>query len=351
RGRALHAASGRRASMSARNKFAILLGVLAVIAGGYYFATANRSSDLSLIGTVDSNQVIVSPKIPGRIERLLVDEGSQVKQGAVIAELDRAELEAQVRAAQATLSSVGSWVSASRATEEQAKGETSSDVASARALLTEAQADLEREQLDNARIVKLALEGVASQQDRDRSNAALKAAQARVKSLQDQLRAAEARTHQQHVTASNTSAMRAEAAAAQAQLAEAQTRLGYTQVLAPVSGTVSVRAARQGEVVTAGQPIVTIVDLNDVWVRAAVPETQSDSVALGDTLKVRLPSGREMQGTVFFKGVKGAFPSEGEVGRRKRNIKTVVMKVRVENKDGRLTPGMTAEVLVPARQK
>jgi multidrug resistance efflux pump len=337
--------------MSYRNRIAALLGVLAVIAAIYYFATANNSSDLSLIGTVDSNQVIVSAKIPGRIERLLVEEGSVVKQGDVIAELDRAELEAQVRAATAQLASLGSQVSSSQATATQASGETTSDVASARALLAEAQANLEREQLDNARMVKLAQEGVASQQDRDRSNAALKAAQAQVKSLEDQVKAAEARTHSAHAAASNLSATRAQMNAAQAQLAEAQTRLGYTQVVAPISGTVSVRAARQGEVVNAGQPIVTVVDLSDVWVRVAVPETESDGVALGDALKVRLLSGRVLDGTVIFKGVEADFATQRDVGRSKRDIKTVVLKVRVDNRDQRLTPGMTAEVLVPARKK
>lgn len=351
--------------MNYRNKFLALLGVLAVLAAIYYFATANRSSDLSLIGTVDSNQVIVSARISGRIERLLVEEGTEVKQGDVIAQLDRAELEAQSKAASAQFSSQSSRVSSSQATAAQASGETSSDVAnaqslvqSARAQLAEAQANLEREQLDNARMVKLAAEGVASQQDRDRSSAALKAAQARVKSLEDQVKAsqaalgaAQARTQQAHAAASNVSAARSEMNAAQAQLAEAETRLGYTQVVAPVSGTVSVRAARQGEVVAAGQPIVTIVDLNDVWVRAAVPETESDGVALGDALKVRLPSGRVLDGTVIFKGVEADFATQRDVGRSKRDIKTVVLKVRVDNRDQRLTPGMTAEVLVPARKK
>ena len=337
--------------MSYRNQFAALLGALAVIAAIYYFATANRSSDLVLIGTVDSNQVIVSAKISGRIERLTVDEGSVVKQGDVIAELDRAELQAQANAAAAQLMSMGSQVSSSASTAAQAQGETSSDVASARALLHEAQADLEREQVDNVRIVKLAEEGVASQQDRDHSNAALKAAQAHVKALEDQLRAAQARTHQASAAASNVSATRAGMNAAQAQLAEAQTRLGYTQVAAPVSGTVSVRAARQGEVVNAGQPIVTVVDLSDVWVRVAVPETESDGVALGDALKVRLPSGRVLDGKVIFKGVEADFATQRDVGRSKRDIKAVVLKVRVDNRDQRLTPGMTAEVLVPARKK
>ena len=337
--------------MSARNRIVVLLALVAVIAGIYYFATAKGSSGLSLIGTVDSNQVIVSAKIPGRIERLTVNEGSVVKQGDVIAELDRAELEAQVKAATAQLASLGSQVASSQATAAQASGETSSDVASARAQLAVAQADLNIARLDNDRMVKLAQEGVASLQDRDRSNATLQAAQARVKSLQDQVRAAEARTHQARAAASNVSATRSEMNAAQAQLAEAETRLGYTQVVAPISGTVSVRAARQGEVVNAGQPIVTVVDLNDVWVRAAVPETESDGVALGDHLKVRLLSGRELDGTVIFKGVEADFATQRDVGRSKRDIKTVVLKVHVDNRDQRLTPGMTAEVLVPLKKK
>lgn len=67
--------------MNARNKFLILLGVILAAATGYYLFSTPRSSDLVLIGTVDSNQVIVSPQIQGRIAKLLVDEGSQVKPG------------------------------------------------------------------------------------------------------------------------------------------------------------------------------------------------------------------------------------------------------------------------------
>ncbi len=64
---------------------------------------------------------------------------------------------------------------------------------------------------------------------------------------------------------------------AKAQLAEADTRLGYTKIYAPVSGTVSVRATRQGEVVNPGTPIVTIIDFGDTWVRAEAPETEAAS--------------------------------------------------------------------------
>src|SRR5438034_4608090 len=92
--------------MSTRNKFLIILAVIFSIALGYYFFSTPRSRDLVLIGTVDSNQVIVSPQVQGRIYKLLVDEGTQVKQGDLVAVLDPSELEAQARGAAATIDSL-----------------------------------------------------------------------------------------------------------------------------------------------------------------------------------------------------------------------------------------------------
>jgi len=122
--------------------------------------------------------------------------------------------------------------------------------------------------------------------------------------------------------------------------------LGYTKIYAPVSGTVSVRAAREGEVLNPGSPIVTIVDLSDTWVRAAIPETQADHIGLGDTLRVRLPGGSIVSGKVFFKAAEADFATQRDVSRRKRDIKTIALKVRLENPNGAFVPGMTAEVLV-----
>ena len=131
---------------------------------------------------------------------------------------------------------------------------------------------------------------------------------------------------------------------------QAQVRLGYTKILAPVNGTVSVRAAREGEVVNPGQAIVTIVDLSDTWVRAAIPETDADHIGLGDTLRVRLPGGTVTSGKVFFKSAEADFATQRDVSRRKRDIKTIVLKVRLENPRGAYVPGMTAEVLVSPQQ-
>ena len=85
------------------NKFLIFILLLVAIATGYYFFSTDRSSDTVLIGIVDANQVVVSSKIAGRIEKLYVDEGSKVKAGDLIAEIDSAELEAQKNGAAATI--------------------------------------------------------------------------------------------------------------------------------------------------------------------------------------------------------------------------------------------------------
>jgi multidrug resistance efflux pump len=132
-----------------------------------------------------------------------------------------------------------------------------------------------------------------------------------------------------------------------AQKAEAETRLGYTKLYAPVSGFVSVRAAREGEVVNPGTAIVTIVDLTDTWAYAALPETYSDRIRLGDQLRVRMPSGNTVSGEVIYKAAEGDFATQRDVSRRKRDIKTVALKVRLDNGQRNLVPGMTAEVLVP----
>src|SRR5579863_5104312 len=113
----------------------IVLGVIFTISLTYYLLSTPRSKDLILIGTVDSNQVIVSPQTEGRIAKLLVDEGSQVKQGDLIAVLDPSELEAQARAAAATIDSLRSQVAATKATSQATSGSTTSSVAGAEAKL------------------------------------------------------------------------------------------------------------------------------------------------------------------------------------------------------------------------
>jgi HlyD family secretion protein len=347
--------------MNARNKFLILLGIIVGISTAYYFFSTPRGSDLVLVGTVDANQIVVSPQIQGRILKLLVEEGTQVKQGDLIAVLDPSELEAEERAAAATIASLRSQVSANEYTQKSTKGSTTSDVSnaqaklqSARAQLAQAEAMLTRVESDSRRTIGLADAGVASEQEKVQAQMNLKAQEASVQSLKDQVTAAQAdlnsavaRTNQATAAASTVASTRAQAENAIAQLKEAEVRLGYTKIYAPVTGTVLVRAAREGEVVNAGQAIVTVVDFSDTWVRAAIPETDADHIGYGDTLTIRLPGGTAVPGKVFYKAAEADFATQRDVGRRKRDIRTLLLKVRLNNPKGAYVPGMTAEVLVP----
>jgi HlyD family secretion protein len=99
--------------------------------------------------------------------------------------------------------------------------------------------------------------------------------------------------------------------------------------------------------VSPGQAIVIITDLNDTWVRASIPETQSVNISLGDQFKVRLPSGDEVPAKVIFKAPEADFATQRDVSRRKRDIKTIALKLSVDNSRKNLVPGMTAEVMVP----
>ena len=282
--------------MSARNRFLIVLGIILLIASAYYIFSTPGGNDLILVGTVDANQIVVSPQIQGRISKLLVEEGTQVKQGDLIALLDPSELEAEERAASATIASLRSQVNANEYTRKSTKGSTSSDVSnaqaklqSARAQLAQAEATLTRVESDSRRTIGLAQAGVASDQDRVQAEMNLKAQEASVQSLRDQVSAAQAdfdsavaRTNQATAAQSTVESTRAQVENATAQLKEAEVRLGYTKIYSPVTGTVLVRAAREGEVVSAGQAIVTVVDFSDTWVFASIPETNADHIGLGE---------------------------------------------------------------------
>ena len=245
--------------MNVRNKFLIFLGVIVVAASLYYVFSTPAGKDLVLVGTVDANQIVVSPQIAGRITKLLVDEGTPVKQGDLIAVLDSSELEAQERAAAATIASSRSKVSESQYTQKSTTGSTSSDVAngqarlqSSRALLAQAEATLTRVESDSRRTIQLAQAGVASEMEKVQAETNLRAQQASVQALRDQVAAAQAdlnsaiaRTNQASAAVSTVASTRAQLANAEAQLKEAEVRLGYTKIYAPVTGTVLVRAARE----------------------------------------------------------------------------------------------------------
>jgi multidrug resistance efflux pump len=347
--------------MKPRSRIFFILGLLFLLALVFYYFTVNHQKDLQLIGTVDANEVIVSSRIPGRIQTLTVDEGQRVRAGELIAVIQSDDLQAALRAAEANSVGARFKLQESRETEWQTAGESSSQVVDAEAQLQAAQAALaqaraqyQHQLADSRRIVALAEGGIMSEQQRDDAATSLDAAKAAVEIARHNVSAAaaalaqsRAHTLQAKAAARTADATRQDMLNAQAEKEQAEVNLDYSRVYSPIAGQVNVRAARQGEVVAAGTPIVTVVDLTQTWVYAPLPETEADAVQIGDSLRVVMPSGAQLWGQVIAKSALGDFATQRDVSRRKRDIETVQLKLLIANPGMRYVPGMTAEVYIP----
>ena len=343
-------------------KAARLVVLLALVGGGAaYYLLRPRSSDMVLTGIVTTNDVIVSSQIGGQIDRLTVNEGDVVKRDQLIAVTTPEELKADLAYYSHSLEGLSSQVQQSEADLRYQEQQTENEIRQAEAMLAstlaqqaESTANLEIAHLNFERNENLQKQGVVSAQQLDEMRTSYDAARAHLDSLNRQVEAQRAALALAKSNAEQIAAKRSQLAmnqhqqaAASAQERKADVRLGYTEVRSPVDGIVDVRAARTGEVVSAGQPIVTLINPDDLWVRADVEETYIDRIRLGDRLTVRLPSGEERTGTVFYRGADAAFATQRDVSRTKRDIKTFEIRLRVDNSDRRLAVGMTAYVIAP----
>jgi HlyD family secretion protein len=345
--------------MKARKAIIKFLVVLFAGAALYFFFFTEHNDGLMFEGIVDANQVVVSPKVQGILERLNVDEGSSVEAGQVIATLDTAELNANLQADQASVGNLRALLAQAQSNYQLALTETAGDLAGAQAKLAMAKAQLEqsRSQLERVRsdfqrTEALSTRGVSAKQDLDHWTADLRTQQATVDAQTEQVRAAEADLvhaqagqYRKSAAKSAVESTQAQLRNAESELLAAQARLRYTQVVAPISGVVSVLVARQGEVVGPSAPIATLIDPRSTWVRVGIPENYADHVTVGEKLSIQLPSGSLVQGTVLTKGVEGDFATQFDLNQLNRAIRSVALKISVPNPGLTLTPGMTAKVL------
>jgi len=337
--------------------------VLVILAGGGYYWYSHRApAAIVLTGIVTTHEVIVSPQIAGRIDKLLVNEGDTVKQDQILAVLAPDELRQEQAFYTHTAEGAGSQVVESEAALRLQQRQMGDQIAQAEANLaaTESQRAASEAELENARVSldraqRMVKDGIGTQEQLDTARTAFEVAKSRIAALAKQIDAqkaavqlARSAAEQVAIRQSQVVSTRQQQAAAAAQRAKADVRLAYTELHAPLDGIVDVRAARTGEFVNAGQPVLTIVNPDDLWVRADVEESYIDRVKVGDKLTVRLPSGEEREGTLFYRGVDASFATQRDVSRTKRDIKTFEIRLRVDNKDRRLAVGMTAYVLLPS---
>jgi HlyD family secretion protein len=344
-----------------RRRLVILIVLAAVAGGGTYFYLHRSPPALVLTGIVTTDDVVVSPQIAGQIAQLLVKEGESVKRDQLVAVINPEELQADTAYYSHNVAGLSSQVAESEAALRLQERQTTdqiqqaeSTLASINAQTESAAADLGQARTTFTRTQDLSKGGVVSAQELDTARSALASAQGKVDALKKQADAQRATVALARANAEQIAMRRSQVqtnehmqAAAAAQRTKADVRLRYTELHAPIEGIVDVRAVRIGEVVTAGQPVLTLINPDDLWVRADVEESYIDRVRIGDKLTIRLPSGAELEGTVFYRGADASFATQRDVSRTKRDIKTFEVRLRVDNRDRRLAVGMTAYVVLP----
>lgn len=334
--------------------------VVVVLGGIAWSLVRTQRAPFILTGIVTTNEVVVSPQIAGQVDRLLVAEGDSVVAGQLVAVIQPDELRADRAFFAHSADAVIDQLESSRAALRLQELQTAQQIRQAEAAVqgTEAQRAEAVADADNAQRVfergeALFRTGALTQQELDQKRTMATMTRARVTAMDKQVDAqqaalalARANAEQNAMKRSQLAAMRAQSAAANAQRAKAEVRLGYAEVHAPIRGVVDVRAVRAGEYVIPGQPLVSLVNPDDFWIRADVEESLIDRIRIGDTLVVRLPSGDTRHGVVIFRGVDAGFATQRDVSRRKRDVKTFEFRLRIDNTDRRLALGMTAYVVL-----
>jgi HlyD family secretion protein len=386
----------RRKNLS---KVILLLAVLAiVIAAGvlvWWFLIRQPPVPHNVIvlsGRIEGDDSTIASKTSGRIREIRVREGDVVKAGDVIALLDEDQAvareqqarsasqeavtrvtrsEQQISVLQEQLKQANLTVDQSRQDAEGRVRQAEAQVASAEANLAQTQAGYEQARYDVERFTKLARSGDVSDRQREQARTAVESQAAVVESARKQVAAAHAalttaranlknppikssaaaaiqkQIDQAH---SDVAAAQADAARSRAQVTEATANRSDLTVLAPFDGTIATRVAEPGEVVAPGAAIVTMIDLNKIYLRGFVTEGDIGRVKLDQAARIYLDSSPKtpIEATVSRIDPESSFTPENTYFRDERVKQVVGVKLLIKNPTGTAKPGMPAdgEILV-----
>jgi membrane fusion protein, multidrug efflux system len=372
---------------------AVIVVLVLVALGFWWRSTFSEDTDDAQIS---GHLIEVSARIAGHVNAVYVKENEQVTRGALIAELDPSDYQVAVDRAQASLASAqaaaaaanvyvpiitvntGSNLSSANAGVASAQAELSqaqqqldgarAKVAQAQANYTKAQSDLERYQplVQKDVISKQQWDAAVAEADADKAQVA--DAEAGQKAAEDGVRAAReklnesqamlkyAQTGPKQVAQQSARAREAEAQVkeAQAALDQAKLNLSYTKIYAPVTGIITRKSVEVDENVSAGQNLLTLVSLEDLWVTANFKETQLENMRNGQSVDIHVDAtGKTYKGRVTQIGgatgsVLSLFPPENATGNYVKVVQRVPVRVDFtnlaqEDPDHVLRPGFSVE--------
>jgi membrane fusion protein YbhG len=394
--------NGQPAQPKPRPRIFPLLVVVVLAAVGFgvwrlFFATpALPDSIVAVSGRIEGDDSAVAPKTAGRILEIRVREGDTVKAGDIIAVLDDEQVrarqnqslaalaaaEARTASAHAQISILQEQLKQNELYTQQSKGDAEGRVRQAQADLAAAEADLRQQEasyqlalFDKEAYTRLAQTGAVSERQgkqsvttADQQAAAVAAAKRRVEAARGSLTTAEANLANPGIRETQVAGVRrqmiqqeaeianaiATAQQAHFQLTESQANFHDLTLLAPFTGTVITRSAEPGEVVTAGTPIITLLDLSKVYLRGFVPEGQIGKVKLGQPSHVYLDSNpsQAIDAAVSRIDPQATFTPENTYFRDDRVKQVVGVKLQLKSAIGYAKPGMPAdgEILVQGDQ-
>ena len=363
------------------------LAIVGLVVWRLFFAPSTPSSVVELTGRVEGDDSAVAAKVAGRILEIRVREGDDMKAGDVIAVLDDRQVQSRHDQAQAALTAAEARIASARAQvavlEEQLKqtqlafGQSENDsqgrVAQAEAELTAAEADRARQEaslklalFDKDAYTHLVTTGAVSERQgrlsvatADQQEAAVAGAKRRVEAARGAVTTAKASLSNPGIRQSQVAAVRqqliqqqaeiansvASAEQARFQLAEADANRQDLTVVAPFAGTVITRAAEPGEVIQAGTPIVTLLDLAKVYLRGFVPEGDIGRVKVGQVAHVYLDSNITQALDAYVSRIdpQATFTPENTYFRDDRVRQVVGVKLQLKGGFGYAKPGMPSE--------
>jgi multidrug resistance efflux pump len=303
-------------------KRALLLGLAALLAAGGYFALryTRRPKPLVLSGTIEARDADVGSLVGGRVAAVRVEEGSSVKKDQPLVEFESNFLDQQIRSQQGRLD-------AARADLEKAlRGPRQEDIARAKA-------DAQNTEAERRRQEALLKDGVVGQQTYD---AAATAAHIALETLEEKQRG----NRPEDIASARAAVVRE-----QGQLDYLERQRQDLVVRAPADGVIQTIDLRPGDLVAAGQPVTTILEPDQIWVRVYVPETRLGLVRLGQKAWIRVDTfpKREYTGKVVEIRPKGEYTPRNVQTLDQRMDQVFGVKVAIDpNPD--MKPGMAAAV-------
>ena len=356
-----------------KRKRLILIAIVLIIGIAAYVWASSRPKPLVASGTVEARDIRVGSKVGGRIEQVLVREGDRVEAGQVLATFDDRELKATMDASLANLQKLQHGfrpeeVEQARAEAAQAKadydlrknGSRQEDIAAAQGDFDRARADSARTEATWKRVSDLSNADVFSKQQRDDAEGAWKnalgaqrSAEQKLAALQHGFRPEEIASAQHQYQGAQAKATEYERGSRREDVAQAKAQYEYDaaryrerQVVAPSPATVEVMDIRPGDLISPNLPIVTLLERDQLYIRIYVPETEIGRVRLGQKATVTLDAfpKQPFDGEVEQINQQSEFLPRNVQTREERVHQMVGVKLRVHDDQGRIRPGMAADV-------